>query len=90
MTGPLFPLGGVYATPGALALAERGVDLGALLARHAAGDWGDLDAHDRAANRRALDHGSRLLSAYRTPAGKVWIITEASREATTLLLPDEY
>jgi hypothetical protein len=90
MTGPLFPLGGVYATPGALALAERGIDLGALLARHAAGDWGDVDAADRAANGRALIVGARLLSSYRTPAGKLWIISEGDRSATTALLPDEY
>lgn len=81
------PLGGLYATPGALAL---GIDLGALLGRHAAGDWGDVDADDRATNRRALLTGARLLSAYQTPAGRVWIITEADRSATTVLLPSEY
>ena len=62
-----------------------------LLARHVAGDWGDVDAEDRAANERALKDGSRLLSAYELPTGeRVWIITEADRSATTLLLPHEY
>ena len=61
------------------------------LRRHARGDWGDLDDEDRKANDRALQEGSRLFSAYKTKAGvKFWIITEADRSATTVLLPDEY
>lgn len=61
------------------------------LRRHARGDWGDLDDEDRAANEAALKHGARLLSAYHTKAGtKFWIITEADRSATTVLLPEEY
>jgi hypothetical protein len=61
------------------------------LRRHARGDWGELDDEDRAANDVALKHGARLLSAYRTKAGtKFWIITEADRSATTVLLPEEY
>ncbi len=57
---------------------------------HASGDWGDLDAHDRRQNERALRTGTRLFSAYDTSAGRVWIITEADRSCTTLLLPEEY
>jgi len=60
------------------------------LARHAAGDWGELDAEDWAANDRALTAGARLLSADRLPTGVVlWIITEADRSATTTRLPHE-
>lgn len=95
---PRFPLGRVVATPGALALArERGVDLLALLRRHAAGDWGQVCPEDAHANERALDHGARLLSAYELPSeggraagGRLWVITEADRSATTVLLPSEY
>ena len=94
----LFPLGRLTITPGAMdalhqAAGERWHRLGGqLLQRHQAGDWGDLDAHDRAENERALRYGRRLLSAYRLPndAGRLWIITEADRSATTLLLPEEY
>ena len=62
-----------------------------LLARHVAGDWGDLDAADRRANEDALAADARLLSAYVLPSGvRLWVITEADRSATTLLLPEEY
>jgi len=93
-----FDLGPVVATPGALdALARNETSARELLARHAAGDWGDLDDHDKEANRAALKTGARLLSAYRLPDGtKVWVITDAEidaqhhRQATTFLLPEEY
>ena len=66
-------------------------ELKALIARHAAGDWGDLDSHDRGENDRALKHGGRLFSAYTTSSGlKVWVITEADRSCTTALLPEDY
>jgi hypothetical protein len=85
---PLFTPGRLLATPGALAL---GVDLRAYLARHVRGDWGDLDGHDRAANDYAVGAGDlRVLSAYTTPAGRLWIITEADRSVTTCLLREEY
>ena len=62
-----------------------------LLARHVSGDWGQLDAEDQAANEQALAYGTRILSAYDLATGeRVWIITEADRSATTLLLPSEY
>jgi hypothetical protein len=61
------------------------------LRRHARGDWGDLDDEDRQANERALQDGARLLSTYVASNGtKFWIIPEADRSATTVLLPDEY
>jgi len=90
--GPLFPLGRTVATPGALdALGLAGVAPQSLLDRHARGDWGELDEEDRRANGRALSGGARLLSAYALPDGiRVWVITEADRSATTLLLPEEY
>jgi hypothetical protein len=61
------------------------------LARHAIGDWGELQLADVAENKHSLIHGFRLLSSYQTDAGeKLWIITEADRSANTLLLPEEY
>ncbi len=86
-----FPLGRIVATPGALALSEaHAVDLLPLLLRHRSGDWGDVCADDALANRNALHMGTRILSAYHTAGGRFWIITEADRSATTVLLPSEY
>jgi hypothetical protein len=85
-----FPLGRIVATPGAIEAAKGLGDLLPLLYRHATGDWGDLDDEDHKANNAALHNGSRILSAYNTPCGKFWIITEADRSATTILLPEEY
>jgi len=85
------PLGKVVATPGALKLLlERGEDPFDFLSRHATGDWGDLCAFDRQQNEKALRVGARIFSSYVTSAGKVWIITEADRSITTILLPEEY
>ncbi len=89
----LFDVGAVVATPGALeALAEARVPPLTLLRRHASGDWGELDAHDRGENTKSLKHGWRLLSSYRVGenGAKVWIITEADRSSTCVLLPSEY
>jgi hypothetical protein len=84
-------LGRVVATPGALKLlSEMGEDPFGYIARHAAGDWGDLCAFDRRQNEIALRDGFRVLSSYQVPAGRVWIITEADRSVTTILLPEEY
>jgi hypothetical protein len=89
MTAPL-PLGRVIATPGALQLlSEAGESTFNYLARHAAGDWGDLCAFDRRQNERALRDGARVLSSYNISAGRVWIVTEADRSVTTILLPEE-
>ena len=86
-----FPLGKVVATPGALKLLlEAGEDPFDYLARHASGDWGELCEFDRRQNERALREGTRIFSSYEAPAGKVWIITEANRSITTILLPEEY
>jgi hypothetical protein len=90
MTAPL-PLGRVVATPGALKLfMESGGHPFDYLARHATGDWGELCAFDRHQNEIALREGLRVLSSY--PVGRecVWIITEADRSVTTILLPEEY
>jgi len=89
---PLFPLGQVVATPGALkALAEAGQQPGEFLDQHVIGDWGNLETDDKAENESSLKEGFRILSAYTLSTGKkVWVITEADRSATTLLLPEEY
>ena len=86
----LFNPGNIVATPGALDLAEQGINLPAYLLRHLSGDWGDLCPEDKAENNFSLQNGFRLLSAYDTPCGSLWIITEADRSATTFLLPEEY
>jgi len=87
---PKFSLGNVYATPGALE-ALTSSEIATCLQRHHRGDWGELDAEDNAANDQSLIDGSRLLSAYHNAADiKFWIITEADRSATTVLLPSEY
>ncbi len=86
----LFPSGQIVATPGALELAEQGIDLLAYLQRHLCGDWGELCDEDKAENDFSLKNGFRLMSAYPTPSGKLWIITEADRSVTTFLLPEEY
>lgn len=87
-----FPLGQIVATPGALdAFAVKLENPADFIRRHAAGDWGELDEHDTAANNRALIEGQRLLSAYRLSTGtKIWIVTEWDRSVTTILLPEEY
>lgn len=89
---PKFTLGKVVATPGALeALMTSGQSATEFLNRHVSGDWGELDPEDQQANEQALIDGTRLLSAYRLNDGtKMWVITEADRSATTLLLPSEY
>jgi len=89
---PAFELGQIVATPGALAaLKKAGQQPGEFLTRHVHREWGDLDEEDRKENEYSLEHGFRLLSAYKTNAGdRLWIITEADRSVTTLLLPEEY
>lgn len=89
---PLFPLGQTLATPGALeALDTANQNPAELLARHQSGDWGEVPPEDAAENDLSVREGFRILSAYTLDTGvKVWIITEADRSATTILLPDEY
>lgn len=85
-----FSLGRLLITPGAQA-ALPPAEVWSAMARHAAGDWGDLSDEDRAENELSLERELRLLSAYRSDAGvKFWIITEADRSVTTVLLPEEY
>ena len=92
MPSPKFDLGQIVATPGALeALESAGQNPTEFLTRHVAGDWGELDQEDQQANNDALESGARLLSAYRTAdETKIWIITEADRSSTCILLPSEY
>ncbi len=87
-----FPLGRIVATPGALAaLQAAGQHPHEFLVRHMCGDWGELSEADRQENELSVREGFRLLSAYHTTLGEpVWLITEADRSATTILLPREY
>ena len=95
---PRFSLGKILMTPGASTALERiGQSPWSLLSKHAVGQWGIVDDSDKQANELSLSDGSRLLSAYLLDDGetKVWVITEAKdddgvREATTILLPEEY
>lgn len=90
-----FPMGTLVMTPGAKAIlsdmsgcfSAAGMSI---VARHHTGDWGDVGKADAKANERALKTGERLLSAYTVDGTKLWIITEADRSVTTILLPDEY
>ena len=88
----IVPLGRIVATPEALkAIEEAGQSPAELLNRHRQGDWGEVDGNDWALNDEALEEGTRILSAYRTKAHvRIWIITEADRSSTCLLLPEEY
>jgi hypothetical protein len=88
----LFTLGTIVATPAALdALSRSKHSPGEFLTKHARGEFGDLDAFDTEANRTAIRDGSRILSSYRTQLGEtLWVITEADRSSTCILLPDEY
>jgi len=86
-----FPLGKVVATRGALfELEKASVNPLELIGRHVQLDPGSLDADDQAANERALNEGLRIFSAFEYSGVRYWVITEADRSATTLLLPDEY
>lgn len=88
----LFELGKLVATNGALdAIRVARTSVLELVVRHVTGDWGDLDEHDKAENRSALDHGERVVSVYQlTPSIRIYVITERDRSRTTLLLPSEY
>lgn len=89
---PLFSLGQIVATPGALEALEKAQQTPMeFLARHVRGDWGDVCEEDAEANEQSLKDGSRILSSYRTKlAEKLWVITEGDRSSTCILLPDEY
>jgi len=89
---PLFLLGRVVATPGALAIFQQHEDksIHQYLQNHLRGDWGELCSDDKQANDNALNTGGRILSSYFVGGNKIWVITEADRSATTVLLPQEY
>ncbi len=88
---PLFALGKIFATPGAIeAMNGLAIHPISLLCHHQCGDWGDLDQDDKEANDSALNTGSRILSAYQYGQKKFWVISEADRSLTTILLPEEY
>lgn len=90
-SGQLFALGQIVATPGALALLEQeGADAISLLTRHVQGDFGEVPEEDERANHRAVRDGLRILSSYSLGGDAIWIITEADRSSTCLLLPSEY
>jgi hypothetical protein len=82
----------VVATPGAIeAMMNAGQNAYEFLYRHVRGDWGEIPPEDWEENEFSLTNTLRLLSAYRTRNGeRLWIITEADRSVTTLLLPEEY
>lgn len=89
---PLFALGQVFMTPGAMAsLARNKVSEVLLLARHVHGDWSEMHEDDQETNLQAIEEGGRVLSAFAMrDQTKIWVITEADRSVTTLLLPEEY
>ena len=89
-TNPLFPLGHVVATQGVIALDLPLDTITHLLRRHQTGDWGDLDPQDVRENELSLREGFRLMSVYSVNETRLWIITEADRSSTTILLPCEY
>ncbi len=87
-----FPLGQVVATPGALLALQKAEQAPhEFLDRHARGDWGDVPDQDKQENEFSVQHGFRILSAYTTSADdQIWLLTEADRSVTTILLPSEY
>ncbi len=89
---PLFPLGMIVGTNGAVrALEVAGQGPQEFLDRHVRGDWGEVTEADKRENDYALQYGFRILSAYTTSAGeRMWVLTEADRSATTFMLPEEY
>ncbi len=87
---PRFPLGRVLITPNAMESLHHD-DVLTALGRHQRGDWGELGKEDKRENELSLERGFRLLSAYTDRSNvKFWIITEADRSATTVLLPEDY
>ena len=89
---PLFDLGQLLATPGALdELAQSGDRPEPYVRRHVTGDWSEMAPEDQEQNRAAVREGNRVFSSYALRNGhKLWIITEWDRSVTTLLLPEEY
>ena len=87
----LFKLGQVVTTVNALAFANQcQINLFTLLQRHHLGDWGNLCSEDKDSNEMALITGGSIFSSYEFETDKIWIITEADRSTTTILLPMDY
>lgn len=89
MTAALFRLGRLVITPQANAVLNK-TDVRMALGRHVHGDYGEVSDLDKEANAEALKTGDRILSAYYSNGIRYWIITEADRTSTTVLLPDDY
>ncbi len=89
---PRFALGQTVATRGALeAMTAAGENPSRCISRHVSGDWGDICDEDRQLNDQAVVEGARILSAYTLRNGiRIWVITDADRSSTTVLLPAEY
>lgn len=89
-----FELGQLFVTRGinekVLKNERFAVEITAALSRYMKNDWGKICAEDKACNDHAVKHGDRILGAYETCEGDIWIITEWDRSATTILLPEEY
>jgi len=87
-----FNPGQVVATPGGLAALEAsGESLLTYLQRHLSGDWGEVDEHHARENELSLNHDLRIMSVYSLRTGaRIWVITEADRSSTCILLPEEY
>lgn len=87
----LFSLGRTLATPAAREeLSELNYSPLDLLRKHMSGDWAEMAEEDQQSNREAVTEGSRIFSAYTIQGTKFWVITEADRSSTTILLPSEY
>ena len=85
-----FELGTLLITSNAQAKLDP-ADVLEAIHRHSIGDWGDIDDQDKAENELSLEQGFRVLSSYKDKhETKFWIITEADRSATTVLLPEDY
>ena len=89
IVGGCFPLGRLVITPAAAGQFTP-EEIADGISRHARGDWGDISPGDAAENERSLREGFRLLSAYGRGDRRFWVITEADRSATTVLLPEDY
>ena len=86
-----FQLGQVVATPAAIEFANRHpVDLAVLLAKHQSGDCGDMSDDNILANLSAIVSGGMIFYSYQIGTQKIWIITEADRQLTTILLPSDF
>jgi len=85
-----FPLGRLLATRTAASIISP-ADVAEAIRRHSYGDWGEVCKEDRAENEFSLEHGFRIMSIYTSSDGvRFWIITEADRSSTTVLLPEDY